>query len=135
MFDILPNDHLECWRHFVLACRILCQHSLTITELNLADALLIQFCKRVERIYGNDAISPNMHMHGHLKEAILDYGPMQEFWLFSFERYNGILGKQPTNNKEIESQLMSRFLNDLVDSTFLYPEELLVKTLNQFMSP
>ena len=22
--DLLPSDHLECWRHFVLASRILC---------------------------------------------------------------------------------------------------------------
>lgn len=123
LFDILPSQHLECWRHFVLACRILCKQSITTTELIIADTLLIQFCSRVERLYGTDAISPNMHMHGHLKEVIEDFGPVQEFWLFSFERYNGILGKQPTNNREIESQLMKRFLNDNVDSTFVYPDE------------
>lgn len=123
LFDILPTEHLECWRTFVLACRILCKHTLSITDINLADTLLLQFCRKVECIYGNDAISPNMHMHCHLKEVILDYGPIQEFWLFSFERYNGILGKQPTNNKAIETQLMSRFLNDNVESTFSYPDE------------
>ena len=72
----------------------------------------MKFCKRVEHMYGEEIITPNMHMHGHLKELILDYGPMQEFWLYSFERYNGILGKQPTNNKAIEPQLMQRFLRD-----------------------
>lgn len=123
LFDILPSEDLECWRHFVLACRILCKHTITTTDLTIADALLIQFCSRVEHLYGEDAVSPNMHLHGHLKECIQEYGPMQEFWLFSFERYNGILGKQPTNNREIESQLMNRFLNDNVDSIFVYPEE------------
>ena len=99
LFDILPSEHLECWRHFVLACRILSQHKISRIELDLADALLMQFCKRVERLHGKEAVSPNMHMHGHLKEVVLDYGPVQEFWLFSFERYNGILSKQPTNNR------------------------------------
>ena len=62
--------------------------------------------------YGTHVVTPNMHLHGHMKDVVLDYGPVQEFWLFSFERYNGILGKQPSNNREIESQLMQRFLRD-----------------------
>lgn len=45
---------------------------------------------------------------------------MQEFWLFSFERYIGILGKQPTNNRDIESQLMERFLRE---NASCYPED------------
>ena len=52
-----------------------------------------------------------MHMHVHLKEVIKDYGPVQEFWLFSFERCNIILGKQPSNNKNIEPQSVQWVLN------------------------
>ena len=48
---------------------------------------------------------------------------MEEFWLFSFERYNGILGKQSTNCGGIEIQLMSRFLKDNQVSSFSYPDE------------
>ena len=53
-----------------------------------------------------------MHLHGRLKDVILDYGPVQEFWCISFERYNGNLGKQPTNNRAIEPQLLQQFLLD-----------------------
>lgn len=119
----MPREHLECWRYFVSACRLLCQNFLKPSELNLADAFLIKFCKTVESLYGKDEITPNMHLHGHLKDVLLDYGPMQEFWLFSFERYNGILGKQPTNNRAIEPQLMHRFLNDNLTSSFIHPNE------------
>ena len=121
--SILPDNHLECWRHFVLACRRLCQQSLSTEDINIADALLIRFCKKVEQLYGEIAVTPNMHLHGHLKDVILDYGPIQEFWLFSFERYNGILGKQPTNNRAIEQQLMKRFLRDNHAVSFSYPDE------------
>lgn len=41
-----------------------------------------------------------------------DFGPMHAFWLFPFERYNGILGSQPTNTRSIEMQLMRRFCKD-----------------------
>ena len=35
------------------------------------------------------------------------------FWLFSFERYNGILGKFPTDHVSIEMQLMRRFIESM----------------------
>jgi len=108
----LPNDHLECWKHFVLACRLLSTPVISRTKLLLADALLLQFCRRAVRIYGDSVATPNMHLHAHLRECIEDYGPVQSFWLFSFERYNGLLGRQPHNSKYIEIQIMRRFLRE-----------------------
>ena len=49
--DILDDgEHLECWRHFVLASRILCCKQLTREKIQLADALLMQFCCRCQRL-------------------------------------------------------------------------------------
>ena len=61
---------------------------------------------------GEDIISPSMHMMCHLHECVLDYGPLNEIWLFPFERLNGILGQIPNNNKSIELHMMKHFLND-----------------------
>ena len=119
--EILPVDDFECWRHFVLACRILCQHTITTDDVILADALLLHFSKRVQRMYGGTAITPNMHMHCHFKDVLLDYGPVYSFWCFSYERYNGILETQPTNNKEVEVQLMQRFISDNNSFAFSQP--------------
>lgn len=120
--DILDNEDIECWCHFVLTCRLLCSRGITLEQLKLADALLMQFCKRTERMYGKDVITPNMHLHSHLRECILDYGPIHGFWLFSFERFNGILGQQPNNNRSIEVQLMRRFLRDNMDLSITLPD-------------
>lgn len=62
-------------------------------------------------------------MHGHISEVIKDYGPVYAFWLFSYERYNGILGFQPNNNRAIEPQLMSRFVQDSYSYTYNFPQE------------
>ena len=35
------------------------------------------------------------------------------YWLFSFERYNGILGKFHTNQVSIEIQLMKKFIDNM----------------------
>lgn len=123
LFQILTGEHLECWRHFVLACRILCKHSLSFDDISLADALLMRFCRRVQHLYGESAVTPNMHMHAHIREDLLNYGPVYGFWLFSFERYNGILGNQPTNNKLPEPQLMRRFIDDNSAGYFPFPDE------------
>ena len=122
LHGILPRPHLECWRAFVLACRIVCRRKLTTVDISLYDALLMKFCMQ-ENIYGESAITPNMHMHGHLKQVVEDFGPIYAFWLFAYERYNGILGSQPSNNRSIETQLMSRFLRDICAYDFQFPEE------------
>ena len=114
LHDLLSDDEIECWRHFVLACRRLCKLHVMEEDVTVANGLLLKFGERMQRIYGEDAITPNMHMACHIAECILDYGPLHSFWLFAFERYNGLLGSQPNNNRAIEGQLMARFLKDNV---------------------
>ena len=53
-----------------------------------------------------------MHLHCHLNSVLLDYGPVLGFWLFSFERYNGLLGSTVTNNRSVEMQFMRDFLKE-----------------------
>lgn len=112
LHGILTGNDFQCWQHFVLACRILCSQRVTLERLRIADALILRFCKRTEQLYGRDKITPNMHMSCHLCECAKDFGPLAAFWLFPFERYNGILGKLPNNNRSIEIQLMKRFIAD-----------------------
>ena len=95
LYGLVEKDHLECWRHFILACRILCKNSLNLTDIKLFDTLLMLFCCKIECPFGSQAITPNMHMHGHLSDVIEDFGPLHAFWLFSYVRFNGILGNIP----------------------------------------
>lgn len=87
----------------------------------------MQFCKRCERMYGREIVTPNMHMHTHLRDCILDFGPAHAIWLFSFERYNGILEALPNNNnRSIEVQLMKRFMENT--EQLVLPEEHIFKS-------
>ena len=113
---VIADKHLQCWQTFVLACKYLCKTTITSIDLQRADLLLLKFCKDFQQLYGKKAITPNMHLHCHLKDIILDHGPVRSFWCFSFERYNGIMGSVFTNKRSVELQLMrkllmSRFLN------------------------
>lgn len=123
LFDVLNTADLECWRHFVLGCRLLCHRTLTKMQLQLGDSLIMQFCRKVEQLYGKDEITANMHLHAHLRSCIEDYGPLYGFWVYAFERYNGILESVSNNGRCIEPQLIERFLNDsMVHSTQLPTE-------------
>ena len=98
------------WQRFVLASRTLCQPVITKDEILKADALLLNFCKDFEKLYGKYAVTPNMHLCCHIKDSLLDFGPVYAFWLFSFERYNGEMASNITNNRSVEIQYMRKFI-------------------------
>lgn len=108
--DVLPEQHLRYWQSFVLACRLLCRPCINKTDLMVADCKLLHFLKEYQKINGELSITPNMHLHLHLRECVENYGSIYGFWLFSFERYNGILGSYHTNNKTVEIQIMRKFM-------------------------
>ena len=80
-------------------------------NITTADLLLLNFCKKHELLYGKKTCTPNLHLHLHLKDCLLDYGPSHTFWYFAFERVNSILGSFHTNKKAAETQIMRKFVN------------------------
>ena len=126
---VIADKHLQCWQTFVLACRYLCKSTISFVDLQKADLLLLKFCKQFEKLYGKKAITPNMHLHCHLKDIIIDHGPVYSFWCFSFERYNGIMGNIFTNKRSLELQLMRKLMvQRFLDNTKLpshYQEDFL----------
>lgn len=64
-----------------------------------------------------------MHLRLHLKDCLLDYGPVQSFRCFSFERLNGVMGKYHTNNEMIEIQIMKKFLSEQKIKSLSFPSE------------
>ena len=107
--DLLPPAHLQCWQLFVRSCIILSAYCTRSSDFNAADVFLQQFCRQFQSLYGNSHCTFNMHLHLHLKQTCLDFGPPHATWCYAFERFNGILGSYFTNNKIIEPQIMRKF--------------------------
>ena len=100
-----------CWRFtllaslvFIRAYTLLKPRFIRKRDAECADLYLLQYCKKFQDLYGPKAITPNMHLHTHLKQCILDYGPLHAFWCYPFEWYNRILGSFHSNKKSIKSQ-------------------------------
>ena len=85
---IISQDEYHCWQAFVLACFLVCRRIIDRQDITKADLLFVKFCNHVERLYGKDVITPNMHLHCHMSECLKDYGSVYGFWCFSYERYN-----------------------------------------------
>ena len=129
---LLPEEHMRCWQAFVLACKFLTRPVISALELEKADLMLVQLCQKFEHLYGKSEVKPNMHLLGHLKECVLDYGPIYNFWCFSFERFNGILCSFKTNNRSIEIQLMRKLLSDHFSLSASLPSEFEENFLSMF---
>ncbi|XP_065892610.1 uncharacterized protein [Dysidea avara] len=110
--EVLPAADLCCWLLFVRACCLLSNRCISADMVHQAHAYLIEFCKKVELLYGRFSATPNLHLHLHLNDCLLDYGPVHAFWCYAFERCNGLLGRYHTNNEAIEVQLMRKFLRE-----------------------
>lgn len=121
---ILSQDEYHCWQAFVLACFLICRRTICMQDAIKADLLFVKFGTHVQRIYGENVITPNMHLHCHIIDCLKDYGSMYGFWCFSYERYNGILGSFPTNKKNVASQLMRRFLYESQCRSYCLPKDL-----------
>lgn len=121
--DILPPSHYNCWKCFVKACHLLCTRSISSNHVTLGKNYLLQFLKLFVELYGPDKVTPNMHLHGHLTDCICDYGPVYSFWLFAFERMNGILGSYNTNSQHISAQLMKRFSDHFFFQPSSWPQQ------------
>jgi len=121
---LLDNNDLKCWLLFVRACCLLGDRMISVEVISQADSFLTEFCKQFLILYGPTACTPNLHLGLHLKECLLDYGPVHAFWCYSFERCNGCLSKFHTNNKDmIEVQLMRKFLRQQSTSFLDIPDE------------
>jgi hypothetical protein len=93
MWDLLDASNRKILGNFVKACSLLTCRIIDSNMLSDAHDRLHQVACLIEEEYGQEVITPNIHLSLHIAECCLDYGPLYSFWCYSFERMNGLLGK------------------------------------------
>ena len=117
LHGLIPPQYLAVWEHFVKGCRLLSPACIHEKVLKKVDDHFAQFGNGISQLFGSAAVTPNIHMQMHLTSVVKEYGPLYASWLFAFKQYNGVLGDINTNNRQIEGQIISRFLEaGLADS-------------------
>jgi hypothetical protein len=93
MWDLLPVHDCDILAYFVRACTILSSRILNDKQLREAQRCIFAVVKLIEHHYGEERITPNLHLSLHVTSCCRKYGPPCAFWCFAFERMNGTLGK------------------------------------------
>jgi hypothetical protein len=91
-WDLLKESDRKILANFVRICNILVCRIVSKNGLVEAHQRLVTLVKEIEKTYGPEKISPNLHLCLHLCECSLDYGPLYAFWCYPMERMNGLLG-------------------------------------------
>ncbi|KAJ7748675.1 hypothetical protein B0H16DRAFT_1319717 [Mycena metata] len=89
----------------------------------------VNFCKLATSLYGESVIKPNHHYATHTAENVRDYGPLQEFWTFLFERINKVLKSYNSSNHsggELETSFFREFHRTVQTSRIVGPSCVLV---------
>jgi hypothetical protein len=73
----------------------------TEDDLQEAQERLRDMSINIERTYGPEFITSNIHLSMHIPECIRDYGSVYSFWLFPYERLNGYIGKPHISGTQI----------------------------------
>ncbi|XP_056106492.1 uncharacterized protein LOC130084975 [Rhinichthys klamathensis goyatoka] len=73
---LIEDPDYDMWFDFVQACIIMCSRVISHDRLEVADCYLQTFLLKFVELYGSLHCTPNMHLHLHLKECLLDYGPV-----------------------------------------------------------
>src|SRR6266536_5473257 len=96
LWDMLDNNDRKILGYFVQTCNLLVIRIITEDDLKEAQERLEDMAHLIENTYGPEFITSNIHLTLHNADCCRDYGPVYSFWLFSFERLNGYIGKYLT---------------------------------------
>ena len=130
---LVDRSIYSLWILFVQACSLLRSRVITSDAIERADKLIHKYCCLFEEVFGKDKCYPNLHLHCHLKDCFLDHGPATSFWLFGFERMNGMLGNVHTNKQSVEIQLFRKFISRQQVCTMEWPKTELSDTIKPFL--
>ncbi|GBC20131.2 hypothetical protein GLOIN_2v415082 [Rhizophagus irregularis DAOM 181602=DAOM 197198] len=106
MWDLLSVNDREILGNFVRACSLLVCRIINTNKINEAHNRLLKIGQLIEEHYGENLITPNIHLSLHIAECCRDYGPIYSFWCYSFEQMNGILDSYPNSKRYIEPELL-----------------------------
>lgn len=99
---------LNHWIYLVQAVHILLQDEIKVEDLQLADKLLQKFVRGAELLYGEFAITSNVHSLLHTVQSVIDWGPLWAHSGYPFENSNGNIKDMLHASKGSISQICRR---------------------------
>ena len=105
----VSEDQYQLVQHLHVASRIADERVVTDASIQELEDHLHAYCNLYAKVYGGGALKPNHHYSRHLSGFMRDYGPTCAFWLFAFERYNGIMTSFNTRASVVETSMFRQY--------------------------
>ncbi|KIJ06688.1 hypothetical protein PAXINDRAFT_158658 [Paxillus involutus ATCC 200175] len=121
-FSLHPDDPANFLK-LSGALRLLVQNSITNQDIDRADLLIREYCTELITLYGSSCLKPNHHYACHTATYARNFGPLNGFWTFLFERLNKVLKSFKTNNHasgELETTFFNEFHRTCQSSRLTY---------------
>lgn len=105
--DLLPPIFLYHYCSFVEGIFLLCQSSISFSDINRSEKLLQYFVFMFSSLYGEKYITINVHSLLHLPQTVRELGPLWSVSCFSFEGANGELLQLFHGTQSIDLQIVN----------------------------
>lgn len=102
----LPPLFLHHYALLVCAMHTLLQDEITLSLVDAAECMLVDFCKLLPELYGDDSCTANAHLLFHLPKYVRLWGPLWTHSAFGFESKNGHLKRLIHGRSNIVPQLL-----------------------------
>ncbi|RHZ87615.1 hypothetical protein Glove_33g60 [Diversispora epigaea] len=102
LWEYLEEVDRKILTYFVRICHLFVNRILETKSLDEIHKKIVDVVTLIEKKYGRNVITPNLHLSLHLSACSHDFGLLYAFWYFSFERMNGILAKFASEDDNID---------------------------------
>ena len=103
--EVIPTTHSRNFRSLYDAILLLCAgvkllstKTITRSQAFMGQRFLARYCLALLGL--GVVLTPNHHLAMHFAAMILLFGPVYAWWLFAFERFNGMMEKVNNNGKD-----------------------------------
>ena len=104
---------LENFLCLVIAVDLATRRHMSSFRAQQYDFFIYKYLAGLREIFQH-VLVPNHHLSMHLSECLAAFGPVQGWWAFPFERYNGLVSRQRTNAKSREPPFPPLYARSLI---------------------
>lgn len=107
---IVDDDVYSVWTYMLFSFSIFSARTITQEDITKGHRWYLWFLSDYAKLFGKSAVKPNFHFCEHMKDMLLDYGPLSSLSCWVWERFNKLHKQINTNNKDVELQMMRDYV-------------------------
>lgn len=115
LVGILPTRIVKHFEKLSAAIYMLCKKNIDYDEIRTASDLLMEFVKDFDEIYGQGAVTMNVHILTHYQGVVMQCGPLWSYSMFGFESNIGRLKQFVCGKTDVLLQIADKYVESLCE--------------------